>query len=291
MITKMLNYIIVICMAFIPAIAHAFTGNRVSYEAADSIEVENWLAETPDGKTCGELMLFFAEKMKGRPYVAATLEEGNEEHLIVNLRQLDCTTLVENAVALSVTAHNGGRHFADFCNSLRSLRYRNGTINGYSSRLHYFSDWITDNERKGIVTEIGKDGKFPFTAHQVVHAYFMSANPQYYKHLKNDPHMIALIKEAEESISGTSVNYIPKRLLAKVENLNGIILDGDIIALVTNKKGLEISHVGIAIWATDGLHLLNASSLKHKVITDTQTLYEYQSKRKSQLGIRVIRVK
>lgn len=118
----------------------------------------------------------------------------------------------------------------------------------------------------------------------------MSTNPQYYKQLKNDTAMVAKIKEAEMRISGTAVNYIPKSLLNNGKDLLGDIKDGDIIALITNKKGLEISHVGIAVWKNGKLHLLNASSLKHKVILDTQTLYEYQKTRKSQLGIRVIRV-
>lgn len=277
-------------LIIIQAFAQAFATVNVIYNPEDSVEIERWLSEAPSGKTPNELTLYFANKMIGRPYVAHTLERSYSECLIINMKELDCTTLVENSAAMAITAKQGKKRFSDYCDVLRSLRYRNGEITDYSSRLHYFSEWIKYNEEKGLVEDIGKKGAYPFIAKQIIKADFMSTNPQYYQQLKSDTAMVAKIKEAEMRISGTAVNYIPKSLLNNGKDLLGDIKDGDIIALITNKKGLEISHVGIAVWKNGKLHLLNASSLKHKVILDTQTLYEYQKTRKSQLGIRVIRV-
>ena len=51
------------------------------------------------------------------------------------------------------------------------------------------------------------------------------------------------------------------------------------------------SHLGFAVWLEDGLHLLNASSVHKKVIEEPLTFHEYQKKRPSQTGTRVVRVK
>jgi hypothetical protein len=70
------------------------------------------------------------------------------------------------------------------------------------------------------------------------------------------------------------------------------VKDGDILALVTKKSGLDVSHVGFAEWGKDGkLHLLNASSIHKKVVLEPMTLYQYIQKHPSVLGIRVIRIK
>ena len=57
------------------------------------------------------------------------------------------------------------------------------------------------------------------------------------------------------------------------------------------KKGLDIAHVGIAVWKRDGLHLLNASMIYKKVVEDSRTLAEYMKGRKTFTGIRVIRIR
>ena len=68
----------------------------VEYNAKDSLEVVQLLAESSL-----QSPLDFARRLCGRPYVAHTLERG-DEHLVVNLRGLDCATLVETASALAI---------------------------------------------------------------------------------------------------------------------------------------------------------------------------------------------
>lgn len=260
--------------------------DEITYQKEDSAEIAVLLSAKGTHSP-----LYFAKKLLGRPYVGQTLEINEEEQLVVNLRELDCTTLVETSAALALAEKNNERTFAGYCKALKQLRYRNGNISGYASRLHYFSQWIADNVAKGLVEDIGTSGGFPFTAKQELNLSFMTKNPQYYRQLKADEDLRKEIGKQEKSINGTIVNYIPKNLLNLDKTKLSCIHDGDIIALVTSKDGLDISHVGIAIWKGNKLHLLNASSLKHKVVADSQSLYEYQRKRQTQLGIRVIRLR
>ena len=120
----------------------------------------------------------------------------------------------------------------------------------------------------------------------------MSTHTEAYPMLKKNPEMVKPIAQMEQRLSGKTYMYIPKGDIKNTRLLRSVIHDGDIIAIITKKKGLDTSHIGIAVWHKDGqLHLMNASSLDHKVIDDKQTLYAYMKKHPSNLGIRVIRVK
>lgn len=237
------------------------------------------------------LMIYFARKLLGIPYVAHTLEVTDKEQLVVNLHELDCTTYVESCVALSICASQNKTDFYSYVDVLRQLRYHNGKIVDYSSRLHYFTEWIEENTKNGFVTEVQED-KAPFTAIQTIDATFMTSNPQYYVHLKDNPEMIEKIRSNEDLINGKKYRYIPKSSLRKRKKLQSVVNDGDIIAILTSKKGLDTSHLGIAVWHDDGLHLLNASSLKRnqKTVEENQLFYSYMDANKSNIGIRVIRL-
>ena len=94
-----------------------------------------------------------------------------------------------------------------------------------------------------------------------------------------------------DSVNKMQFTYIPKAQLANSDKYKKYISDGDIIGIVTNKQGLDISHVGFAVWHDDGLHLMHASSLKKEVIEDPLTLYQYLQRQKTGVGIRVANVK
>lgn len=263
---------------------------KVEYSKSDSVSVERILSEAKTERKEQNRMLYFGKKFIGVPYVAHTLENGNSEHLIVNLRELDCTTFVENVLALALCDIENKRTFSDFCNNLRKVRYFGGRIDDYSSRLHYFTWWAEDNILKGIIREISADG-FPFTAVQKVSINYMSAHPELYKHLKSKPDMIQKIRQKELRTSGKTYRYIPKSLLNESADRIGVVHTGDIVAIITSKSGLDTSHIGIAVWQDGKLHLLNASSIYKKVVLDKSTFYQYSQRQKSQLGIRVFRLK
>ena len=116
----------------------------VAFDKKDSLIVENILGTLKNKTTLstGDLIIAGGKMLVGTPYVANTLDGGAAEKLIINLRALDCTTFAENCLALARTAQSATPNFATFVNELRSIRYRNKKLTDYSSRLHYFSDWI-----------------------------------------------------------------------------------------------------------------------------------------------------
>lgn len=233
--------------------------------------------------------LHFARKFIGHPYVAHTLEVNDDEQLVVNTRQLDCTTLVENVTALTLCVYRNLYAWRDFQNALVEMRYRHGRINGYASRLHYFSDWIDDNTHKELVYEVQTPDP-PFSAVQNLSVNYMSQHPASYKALKAHPEMVSLIASQENMLTGRKYRYIPKADIADTKVMRNTIHDGDIIAITCSKPGLDIAHLGFAVWRKDGLHLLNASQLHKKVIEEPMTIEVYLSKHPTHTGIRVIRI-
>lgn len=234
--------------------------------------------------------LFFARKFIGVPYVAHTLEQKGNERLVVNLSQLDCTTLVETVTALTLCAESGKTTYDDYCKALTTLRYRQGKLDGYVSRLHYFTDWIIDNSQLGLVEERQSPNP-PFTAVQTIKVNYMSTHPSAYSALKAHPEWLDNISATEKAINGKRFRYIPKSQVANTKAMRAAVKDGDIIAITCKKKGLDIAHLGFAVWRDDGLHLLNASSIHKKVVEEPMTLRQYLKKHSSHTGIRIIKVK
>lgn len=264
----------------------------VTYTPEDSACVTRILRLAGDsaaanGGCCDVIAI--ARLFESVPYVAHTLEVNDTERLVVNTRELDCTTFVETVTALTICVRSGARSFEDYCRVLAALRYRGGRIDGYPSRLHYFSDWIADNTRKGYVEEIQTPCP-PFTATQTLDLHYMSAHPQAYKALADNAALLPKIRRQEAALTGKTFAFIPKHAVKDAALLKGVVHDGDIIAITTDRDGLDIAHVGFAVWHDDGLHLLNASSLRRRVTEESMTLYAYLSAHGTHTGIRVIRI-
>lgn len=273
----------------IPAAAAVADKEAVTYQKKDSVTVCRLLAASRQLPRGTNLQLFFARKFLGLPYVAHTLEINDDERLVVNTRQLDCTTLVENVTALTLCAQRGQYTWRDYLRTLTAMRYRNGKITDYTSRIHYFTEWITANTKEGIVTEIQSPNP-PFSAVQQVSVSFMSNHPKSYKALRNHPEYVADIKKMEQQVSGQRFRYIPKTAVRNHSQLRKAVKDGDIIAITCRKKGLDIAHLGFAVWKEGKLHLLNASQLRGQVVEEPKILYEYLQEHPTHTGIRIIRI-
>ena len=256
---------------------------------ADSIKICTLLKNARRQPADANLPLFFARSFIGKPYVAYTLEVGDEEHLVVNTRELDCTTLVETVTALTKCAYEKKYTYAAYRAALQAMRYRHGRINGYPSRIHYFTEWITENSKTGLVTEIQQPNP-PFTAIQTVSVNYMSQHPQSYKALKAHPEYVPEIRRMEQRVSGQQFRYIPKARVGRSAELRQAVKDGDIIAITCNKAGLDIAHLGFAVWKNGNLHLLNASQLHKQVVEEPMTLWQYLRQHPSHTGIRIIRI-
>ena len=261
----------------------------VCYTKADSIKVMKLLEQGKKLPKDKNIILFYARQLIGVPYVAQTLEVNKQEQLIVNLRQLDCTTYVENVLALTLCTENKKLPtFADFCYYLRMLRYEGGKVD-YPTRLHYFTAWISDNTKLGFVHEIQANSA-PFTKVQTLDVDYMSQHIDNYPMLKAHPEWIQAISKMEQQLTGKKFHYIAKAQIGDNRLYRKTIKDGDIIAIITSKKGLDTSHIGIAVWHKDGLHMLNASQIRHKVVEEPMLLRTYMSKHSMQIGIRIVRI-
>ena len=279
------------------------TFSQITYTKSDSIKVVELLKagqkrftdkENPSDNS--SLMLFYGHKLLGIPYVAATLEVNKKEQLVVNLRQLDCTTFVETAFALSMTTAQKSVRWADYCANLKKIRYNGGILDGYASRNHYFLWWVESNRKLGLVTTPMDDdyrkrkGKYnPIYKRQIIHIDWMSTHSASYPMLKGNSVLINEIRNHEKASEGREMMYIPRQNLGLSKSRMRWVKNGDILAICTKKKGLDTTHIGIAEWGSDGkLHLLNASQIHKKVVLETLTLQQYMTRHPTQLGVWVI---
>ncbi len=256
----------------------------VKYEKADKQVLENVFEalKTKKEASTAELVVATGMQFLNTPYVAHTLESEKEE-LIINLRELDCTTFAENCLAIARTIKSGQPTFENFTNELQQLRYRHGKIEEYPSRLHYFSDWIYENAQNGAIKDVTQqvcNTPFPLQVD------FMSTHPDSYKQLKQNSSWVEEMKTIEAAISQRTMYYVP---VEKVEEVEDQLKSGDIIGITTSVKGLDMTHVGILIKVNGRIHLMHASSKLMKVVISEEPLAEYLKGGKSNTGIMVAR--
>lgn len=235
-------------------------------------------------KEISQLVVLTGKILLETPYVAQTLETEPEQ-LVINLRELDCTTFAENCLAIARCVKNNQKTFQSFCKELTNIRYRNSQVKDYPSRLHYFSDWIYENETKGIIDRPAHEFNAPQYKLQVD---FMSTHPDSYKQLSSKQEFVSALEKKEKEINERSMYYIPKTNLQKLEDK---LENGDIVGITTSISGLDISHVGIIVKKGDRTHLMHASSKAKKVIISEETLQDYLINSKNASGIMIARPK
>lgn len=268
----------------------AQTGNvkaqEIVYTREDSIFIENIIDRFPHSmfSSIGERAVAVAKEFIGRKYSGGTLDLIPGEPLFISTSELDCTTFVELAAAITMCREHGNR-FESVCRNIEMLRYRNGIRDGYCSRLHYISWWIEDKAKQDAIEEVYTKAH---TARQLLELNFMSRHSDKYKWLKNNPELRDCIAEREEEFGSRAIRYIPKQCITALCQED--IKDGDIISIVTSVEGLDVTHLGFACWHGNELHMIHASSSAGRVIYDTTSLKDYMEKQKSHLGIRVFRI-
>jgi hypothetical protein len=235
------------------------------------------------GKSIDQLTLEIGQSFLGTPYVEKTLELPGEEKLVINLTGLDCTTYLETVVTMARIAKSGNLTFEGFEQELERLRYQDGVRKDYSSRLHYFSDWIYQNQQKGIIRDITQEIGGTLYPNQPT---FMSENPRFYAQLSN-PEFLKAIKADEAEIAKRTYHFIPK---AEIQSLEKNIQAGDLIAITTSMKNLDIVHVGFAVEQEGRIHLMHAGTGNMQVEISAKPLSEYLAANKSQSGIMVCRL-
>ena len=259
--------------------------NRIEYTEEDLIIFERYVQAMESKKhlALGELIIETARFFIETPYVASTLE-SEPEHLVINLRELDCTTLAESAIAMARTMKGTTHSFEAFCAQLQQIRYRNNVINNYTDRLHYFTDWIFENSRKNLVRDETKAiGGQPYR----LNLNFMSTHPDSYMQLKSNPNLIPVIAQKEKEISSRDTYAIIPE--AQIEDFCNGMKSGDIVCFVTQIEGLDVSHIGFIYWQDQKLGFIHASSSAKKVIIDPLSLQDYVKGIRTTTGIMVVR--
>lgn len=230
-----------------------------------------------------EIVAEIGKQFLGKPYEAHTLDGTSGEILVTNLQSFDCVTLIENVLALARCVKSNRLSFAAYSDELRRIRYRGGVLAGYSSRLHYFGEWIQDNDRKGIVQEMTKafNGK-----EQTKVLNFMTTHRKSYAQLSQDS-LFQAMKLIEQRLSLPPMVLLPKD---KIQSSEPMIQTGDIIGITTTIQGLDVTHTGIAVRASNGeLHYLHAPNTNGNVTISAEPLWKYVGKNPKNSGIMIAR--
>jgi len=232
------------------------------------------------------------EQALGTPYEAFTLEAylraggspPRAEPLTLSLTRFDCVTLVESCLAVARLARAGeDPDWAAFGREMERLRYRGGERTGYLSRLHYFSEWIADNERRGGLRDLGRElGGVADTRP----LRFMSAHRDSYPALA-DLEIHAALQAHERTLDGHTRWVVPTERIASVSDR---IQTGDVLAFATSIEGLDVTHAAFAYRDGAGvLRVLHAPLSGGVVEVTRSTLTEYVRAIRRSTGVLVAR--
>lgn len=253
----------------------------------DTIKINNLLEEGLQSniEKANELVIFYAKKLLNTPYVAHTLE-GDKELLTINIDELDCTTFIETLYALVKTTLSQRTTWRDYANNLESVRYRNGIMTDYASRLHYISDWIVNNSARGNLQDATTN--FNSCKYMIKTIDYMSNHRDAYPSLK-DSTIFEKIRNFEVGYRSHRFPYIKKEAINSKET-KADFKSGDLIGMVTKIEGLDISHLGVVLKENNRLYFINASMSGKKVQIEKQSFAEYLRDIRSCIGIRVFRI-
>jgi hypothetical protein len=232
------------------------------------------------------------ELAAGTPYEAFTLEAylraGGDpmgvEPLTLWLTRFDCVSLVESCLAVArAAAAEGAPTWERFGREVERMRYRGGVRRGYGSRLHYFSEWISDGERRGLVRDLGAELGGEADARPL---RFMTEHRASYPALRSDA-AFAEIAAMERALDGRARRVVPA---ARIPEVADRIQTGDVLAFATAIPGLDVTHSAFAYRDREGvLRVLHAPLSGGAVEVTRATLPEYVGAIRRATGILVAR--
>lgn len=194
----------------------------------------------------GTRIEFISRHFLGIDYAESTLigDENTPEVFVINLEGVDCMTLCEYVEAMRLS-----HSFDEFESNLKRVRYKSGTVS-FTNRNHFFTDWRQDNA--GFISDVTeKIGTDKVTIVQKT------------LNMKDDgTYFLPGILPVERDIS-----YIPSNAI------DGSVFDklgtGDYAGIYSERKGIDVSHVGIIIKEGANIFLRHASSQKEtRKVTD-----------------------
>ncbi len=234
------------------------------------------------------LMTEVARRFIGLPYLENSLNVGDPragvpEPLVSRLDGFDCVTLVESSLAIARTTALGDPTPDGYQRELERLRYRGGKRSDFSSRLNYFSEWIADNARRGMLVDLTPHlGGVPDTRPLT----FMTAHRKAYPALADDG-IFARQQAVEAALASHSRSVIP---MDRAKEILDALQPGDILAFTTSIPGLDVVHTGMVARGPGGaLHLLHAPEPGEPVTISSKPLSEYLGASKRHKGLIVAR--
>jgi hypothetical protein len=236
-------------------------------------------------RTLNAMVTETAKDFLGRPTLTSPLDkgkDGQQEALVTGTQGFDCVTFVESSVALARAKALGDSSEAEYARQLERLRYRHGVRDGYASRLHYFSEWVSDNAARGNVVDITADLGGQADTRPLD---FMTTHRPLYAKL-HDEGVFTRLQAAETEASRKPRMVLPK---AQVASILARLESGDILAVTTDIPGLDVVHTGIVIRQPDGsVHLMHA--LPGGAVTVSRlSLVDYLKVYKEQRGVIIAR--
>jgi hypothetical protein len=209
-----------------------------------------------------------AEQFLTVPYQGDMLDRAEPEVLTLSLQKFDCVLFVESVLAIARAGDD--RSEAGFISRMQTQRYRGGVIDGYCSRLHYFSDWIGDNQQRGLVEDLTPSlGGVAFKPR----LDFMSQHWQKYPRLVDNRNNRDCVERMETTLASQPRTYLPTASIAKHYDQ---LQSGDIVAIATSVQGLDVTHTGLVYRTKSGgvgiIHAAPRSGVK--VSRDLQSFVE-----------------
>ena len=229
----------------------------------------------------GTIAQAVAEQLLGAEYKAGLLDKETQETLVISLKQFDCLLFVETVMAIADNIARKENNYQAFINKVEEQRYWNGKINGYCSRLHYFSDWIIDNQARGNVKNITAELGGISTVKKL---NFMTTHRSSYPNLAKSDRNFECIERVEDSLS-TTFSYIPTN---RIKRVYSELQPGDIIGVATNIAGLDFTHTGFVYRQANGdIGFIHASPAGK--VTIAEDLQKYVGNVENAIGIVVTR--
>lgn len=248
------------------------TNQKVVISNEKQLSSNNEININPDS------IIYYGKSHLGKPYLAHTLDTSLQETLVVRTDGFDCNTFVETVIAQCINPNS-------IPDEIRQMRYRSGLVNGFASRIHYFTEWVYENQKRGLITDITKTLKGAEIYSPKIN-FIGTHRDKYIQIAKNDS-LLSLIKSMEVGLNKLQWMYVPK---SKINQCSFQIKNGDIIAITTNIQGLDISHLGFAYWDNNVLKLMHASYDFKKVMITAKAMSQYLANNKKQTGIMVLRL-
>jgi Protein of unknown function (DUF1460) len=243
------------------------------------------------GAPLGRAAARVGELAAGTPYEPHTLEAylkaggspAGPEPLTVSLTRFDCVTLVEACLAVGRVAEGSPPTWERFGREVERMRYRGGERRGYASRLHYFSEWITDGAARGLVRDLGGELGGVEDARPL---RFMTEHRSSYAALGDDA-VFREVQARERELDAHGRRVVPTQRIPEVADR---LESGDVLAFATSIPGLDVTHAAFAYRDDAGtLRVLHAPLSGGVVEVTRATLPEYVGAIRRATGILVAR--